>query len=268
MKHGVTVATLALLTLVSTVHAGHVTSAEDNASNYTNWVSGSNGGFGLDNWLFRTSGTSGGFKGGFLADNNTAGLNYIRTMPGFKAWGTFANKGDEPQHMVAFRGFGWNDQTQTWDNKLDEPKETFLVSMENGGIDMVVPGRAGFTLRNGNTDTATGDYLIGRRFEFGFRGGDAHYYVIDASGTVDTGINWRDSGLDLRFMLETTNTYSFTIGDAKTGSVLTNMTGTLVGAGSIDSVALFNRDSKQNDDVFFNKLRLEVYREPTVMIFK
>lgn len=257
---------LCALIITTSARAEFVSLAYDTASNYTGWNSGTNGGAGLDNWVFRTSGTTDGHKGGFLASTGgNSELEHVWSVPGFHAWGTYANGGSEAQNFVAFRGFGWNDVT--WANKLDMPLDTFRLSMENGAVDSIEPGLVGFALRNNNIDATTGDYGANRRFEFGFKGGETNYYMIDASGTVNTGLPWRDTGFHLEFMLGTNDTYSFTIVDALTESA-TNFTGTLTGSGSIDSVAMFNRDSRSNSDVYFNKMAILEFREPTVLTIK
>jgi len=257
---------LASLSLATALRAEYIPIAYDTASNYTNWVDGSTGGMGFDLWRFHVSGDASGFKGAFLAETGgNQDLNYVWSVPGYKAWGTYANGGSEKQNMVAFRGFGFDGQG--WANALTEPKQVFRISFENGPVD-TSGGLVGFTLRNGNADGSTGNYGTGRRFEFGFKGGETNYYILDASGKVDTGLGWRDSGFHCTFELQTTDSYAFAVRDARTGVTVTNLVGTLAGAGSIDSVALFNRDSQSNGDVFFNNLEIQRYRPPTVFVVR
>lgn len=221
--------------------------ASDTGSNYgTDWLG--NGGFGFDDWSFQTDLDDGpGFAGSFLAATGTHGdLNYIWSMPDFKAWGTFAN-GPNAETMAAFRGFS--------DISLDE-NYSFLISMENGLIQ--TGGKTGFTLRTGNANGNSDAYNIGARFEFFFEGGDANYSILDDTGTkFDTGIGFTPDGLDLVFTRTGPNLYHLEVFSANGGASLGTFDRTLGGTSgaSLDSVALYNRDV-ESANVYFNKMQI------------
>jgi len=222
------------------------TIAVDTASNYGAAWSG-NGGSGLDSWVFRNNGGGGEFLANTTANTD---LNYIWSNPDYKGWGTWANGGGV-QYMAAFRGFGWTGTS--WGNALDQSGDQFKVSMENGSIQS--GGNCGFVLRNGNTDTDYDSYNSGARFELGFVGGDSNYSIWDNAGKRDTGIAWTHEGLDVVFEMTGANTYTATVYWANGGSEAGGMEGTLSGSGTIDSVALYNRDT-EDANVYFNKLEI------------
>lgn len=228
--------------------------AYDDASNYSDSTGGwtGNQGVGFNPWVFRAAG-----GGTFLAITPAGGggngdLNFIAT--GEQGWGTWANGGGR-EDSIAFRGFGWNGST--WTSALVSPYDRFRISMENGSIQQDNEAETGFALRNGNLDGAVANFDDGARFEFHFVGGRTNYYIVADGPEINTGIPFRDSGLDLEFMLTGTNTFLFTMHDAASGAFLTNIVGTLTGSGDIQSVALYNRDT-ESADVFFNKMEIIV----------
>jgi hypothetical protein len=234
-----------------------MTLAADTGSNYIHPVWSGNGGTGFDAWVFRTA-ISGNTATYFVA-NTTANtdLNYIWTMPSFQSWGTAAN-GPGYSSVAAFRGFGAN--------SLNRRGDTFRVSMENGGIQNGTT--CGVVLRNGNVSTDSDSYDDNQRLQFYFLGGGANYLVIDSTGVVNTGVPFTFDGVDLVFTLTGANTYQLKIYYAASGVLQATVTGTLAGSGTIDSVALFNRDT-ENNDVFFNDLSIcDVDSTPSMFLFK
>ncbi len=229
--------------------------ASDTASNYgVAWAG--NGGTGFDTWVFQNNPAS-GFAGQFLANTGSHGdLNYVWSVPDFKAWGTFAN-GSGFQESVAFRGFGFTGSG--WANALNEAGDQFKVSFEHGGIS--TGGAVGFSLRNGNADAGPGNYNTNQRFEFGFQGGTSSYSIFDASGQTFTGIPFTSDGLDVVFTMTSQNHYSLQVFNANGGGLLGTFTGQLSGAlnSTIDSVALYNRDA-ESANAYFNKL--EIFNAP------
>ena len=256
-------------------HAGPVLVARDNASNYTNWDgSGLNEGVGFDPWVFRTSG-----GGTYLAStednspNPRGDLNYIWSVPGYHAWGTWADDGagQGEQYVAAYRGFGWNGSF--WGTRLARAGDMLKISFENA-ILQTVDTSSGFAIRNGNSTNSPANFDTNARFQFGIYSAaplvDLNYSIFDASGKRDTGISSRDSGLNLEFTLTAADTYSFAIYNATNsgGPPLTNIVGTLSGSGTLDSISLFNRDTDTGGNFFFNKMEIWHSIPPTLFIVR
>jgi len=211
--------------------------AQDRAANYTTaWIG--NEGWGFDGWSMASDGDA----SAFLADG-TAGLDYIATSA--KAWGT-ASTGGGGRDLAAYRGLT--------SNALSVADEKLKIAIEHG--DIQEGGRCGIALRNGNDTTDADAYAANQRLQFYILGGEANYHVVDGSGTVDTGVASTPDGIRLVFKMTGADSYRLDIYQAKDGALATSLAGSLAGSGSIDSIALFNRDVA-NDDVFFNSL--EVY---------
>ncbi|MBL4823292.1 MAG: PEP-CTERM sorting domain-containing protein [Colwellia sp.] len=236
---------LSLLNLAFTFssQAALITVASDDANNYGNqWLG--NGGTGFDQWSFITDSASGS-AGGFLANVSSAGnLNNIASNPSDNAWGSYAN-GNGFNQFEAYRGFS--------SNSLEQVGDVFQLSFEHGGI--TIGGSVGFVLRNDNIAGAIGDYNAESRFEFGFVGGGSNYMIYDGSGVTDTGIGYTNAGLDLTFTLLTADLYQLDIYSAVDNSLLQSRNGNLSGSGSIDSVALYNRDAG-TDNAYFNSMSI------------
>jgi hypothetical protein len=225
----------ALVGMLSTT-ASAALLASDNAGNYSSWADGSNAGTGFGAWALRANqGT--GFSGQFL--DGGSGDDNIQTSG--KAWGQYAN-GSGFQDSVSFRaltgqlGYG----------------QSLKVTMDNGDIQS--GGADGVVLRNGNANSTTADYNNNALSEFFFLGGSTNYTLVDAS-SLDTGIGFTSSGLDLTFTLTGPNTYNLKV-VRLSDAVVFNFNGrTLKPAANqnIDSVALYNRDA-ENGNVYFNNL--------------
>jgi hypothetical protein len=185
------------------------------------------------------SGSNGFFVGS--STNNGAGTSPGIDMAG-KSWGIYANSGN---YTAAYRAFASPIPTGG----------TFRVDVDNGYIDS---GQSvGFVLRNGNASSAPGDYNVGARFEFLFLGGTASYAVVDSTGYRPLGVPWTPTGLHLVFTLNTADTYTLQTIDNASGATNT-ITGTLTGIGSLDSLALYNRNagSGSDHDAYFNSLQI------------
>ena len=135
--------------------------------------------------------------------------------------------------------------------------QSFLINIDNGFIDP--SNTVGFVLRNGNVTTDANSYTNGARFVFQFTGADPNgtYKILDSGGSENTGVSYTTTGLRLKFTLTGTNTYTLLTIDNKTGTNFT-FNGTLKGSGTVDSVALFNRNAGSGGlfDAFFNSLQL------------
>lgn len=230
--------------------------AADDGSHYTNgWTAYSDGGRGFDQWVFRATNTvAWGGAGCFLAGPGDLSLNYIGSTNN-RAWGTYANGTNGWQAVAAFRGFGWDGAR--WTNALDSTGDVFAVSMENDNIDD--GGSVGFALRHGNADFVPDNYNAGARFEFVFVGGDANYTIYAGTNRIDTHVQHRNSGLRVEVHLLSADRFRCRIIDYfDAGLVLNTVSGDLGGSGSIDSVALFNRNSSEAafNNTYFNSMEI------------
>jgi hypothetical protein len=251
----IAIACLVMAGLCPALAASYAILASDDAAGYTAWTNKATGGTGFDPWNTRaSSSTNTGYAGAFLASTNNSGLNRISTGPKGQAWGCFAN-GPGEQYFAAFRGFGFDGGG--WANALTRRGHMFRVSFEHGYI--AEGGSVGFTLRNGNSDGNPGDYNAGVRFEFGFFGGDETYSIYDAGGKVATTVPWRDSGLTVEVLLTSPDAYEARVYDPLTRQRLDTVTGPLGDSGSLDSVALYNRESDyvgEDGNVYFNSMQI------------
>lgn len=233
----------ALLVLTFSSQATLITVANDNANNYgEQWLG--NGGSGFDSWHF-ISDSAAGSAGGFIANKSVHNdLNNIALNPKNHAWGSYAN-GEGFNQFEAYRGFANNSLTNTGDS--------FNMSFEHGDISQ--GGAVGFVLRNQNIHNAIGDYNQLSRLEFGFIGGGQHYSIFDGQGVIDTGINFTNTGLNLTFTLLTSDLYQLDIFNSFDNVLLQSRNGLLNGSGTIDSVALYNRDAELANG-YFNNLEI------------
>jgi GH15 family glucan-1,4-alpha-glucosidase len=211
------------------------------------WTNGSNGGVGFGPWTLTASGVMGSSSNGYLLGASTT--NAFGASPGIdaagKSWGIYANGGN---FTAAYRTFA---------NGPLQVGQSFLINIDNGFIDA---GDAdGFVLRNGNAASGPGDYNTGSRFEFLYLGGDSSnsYKVVDSGGLQNIGVPFTGTGLRLVFTLTGTNTYSLTTIDNASGATNT-FSGTLAGSGTLDSLAIYNRNSGSgaDHDAFLNSLQI------------
>lgn len=216
--------------------------ASDIASNPAyddGWSTGDDGGTGFEPWALDAS--NGGFFVG-SATSNAAGASLdgdVSINTDGDSWGLW---GDADAVVTATRPFGSSLLVG----------ETFSVLMDNGWLD---PGNVtGIRLED-----ASGTAL----FTFQFTGGENAYKIIDASGTVDTGLGWTPTGLSLNFTLTGEDTYAFTATQLS-GEGQYVGAGTLLSGGAVDQVDLFILGDTPggNGDVFFNQLAVLPVPEP------
>jgi len=221
----------------------------DDAAYGFDWANGSNGGFGLGAWVFRTNSENGdGFAGMQMEFEPSDGLSNVGTNG--QAWDIYANTGTGVEEASAFRAF----------NQAVAVGESVSVSFENGGI--ADGGVVGVALRNGNTDAAAGDYDAGARTECFFQGGTGSYSLMDGSGLLDTGAGFTFDGVKLTFTLRTADTYDLELmrytSEAGGADCYTFHGRTLAGSGTIDSLAMFSNDGGAmdglNNDAYFNSI--------------
>jgi hypothetical protein len=206
---------------------------------------GIDGGTGFGPWLLTATGVIGSSSNGFFIGSSTN--NGSGTSPGIdvtgQSWGIYANT---TNFTAAYRLFA---------NGPLSVGATFQIHMDNGPVDT---GRSvGFVLRNGNASSSPSDYNSGARFEFRSLGGGADYQVVDASGTNDIGVPVTYTGKRLKFTLTGTNTYALLTIDNASGATNT-WSGTLAGTGTVDSLAVYNRNagSSPGHDAYFNSLQI------------
>jgi alpha-amylase len=207
------------------------------------WQSADNGGWGFGSWTLAASPATSGFFVGASTGNGGGSTPGIDT--GGNAWGLYANSGST---SVAYRAF----------SPPLPVGSTFLLDTDNGFIQS--GGAVGFAIRNGNEATGTSNYNANARLTFLYIGNDPvdSYKVVDASGQYDIGVPWRTTGLRLILRLVGSDEYILQVVDNATGNVVSEVSGTLAGSGSLDSVALFNINAGggSGGDVFFNSMQI------------
>ncbi|QDU70498.1 hypothetical protein [Mucisphaera calidilacus] len=226
----------------------------DNAANYFGlWFEGDNFGNGFGPWVF-TSETDGGFAGNFIQAGAGNGVDNAGTpAPDGSVWASYANQGNFADKAVQYRNLN---------HLLGEPNDTFSVSLENGYVDP--GGRVGISLLDGSVqpDVTPDDYASNALFQFFFEGGNETYTLIDASGEIDTGVNFSFWGVDLDLVMTGIGTFDLTItrygepNDAEPEiTTLSDLTlATTPGTGMIGSLAFVNVDAPNQSDVFWNHL--------------
>ena len=231
------------------------------------WSDGLNGGTGFDPWELVSEATDGGYAGFFVQSDavDDHGIDNIgQTDPDTgSVWASYANKGDGVDRATAFRGLS---------SPLDGAGDTFSGSMEHGFIN----GSAGVALRTGNETTTAADFSTGARAQFYFAGGGGGYTIEDAAGAVALDgltpglpqVPFTFFGVDVDYTLTGADTYDITItkynsaaGSGGAGpdvfdkSTHAGLGGrSLAGTGVIESIALFQQDTENQSDAFFNKL--------------
>ena len=81
--------------------------------------------------------------------------------------------------------------------------------------------------------------------------------MVDSAGYQPIGVPFTGTGLRLVFTLNTANTYTLLTIDNASNTTNT-FTGTLAGSGTLDSLAVYNRNAGSNPDhdAFFNSLQI------------
>jgi hypothetical protein len=279
MRIGIVCALGAVVAVSFGGFSGAAIVGSDNASNYANWTTGSNGGSGFGAWELLTSGANGtdAFAGHFLAVN-PGDLNFIGSPPDNRAWGAFANdsspnnsSSDTLQSAGAFRSFTGG---------ALEIGQSFVVRMEHGFIDdqgslnpNAIPnvgnlGFAGIMLNPFPSNGANPLTPFGEAagpFGFGFVGGDTVYRVYDGltpSGRpFDAGLGFTTDGLEITWTAVSSSTYSLSVRNLANNQLFSQtFNGDLTG---ITNFGLYNRNTELAD-VFFNSVA--VVPEPTTAL--
>jgi hypothetical protein len=244
--------------------------AYDEAGNYVvtaNWTNGANAGFGFTPWVFATNGPDS--HGTYLQSlnvpafviasvTNVTGTNYT------DVWGTFANGNTDVNETTVYRGFSNSLGTNTF--KLQwGARGAGVTTTTNAGQ---VHGWCGFTLRNGNVTDSAADFQTGVRFYLYFLDGAAPstLYVLDGSNggfpVSIPGTSFSDLGrnnITNAIEAEVTpgadgNTYHLVLKDCVQNRIIYTLDSTFAGSGTIDSAALFCKET--TGDQVYNRMQI------------
>jgi|GEM_PF-335305 len=246
--------------------------ANDDAGNYPvsgSWTNGANKGFGFTPWSIATSGPNN--HGSYITTinnpkfviacvTNVSGVNYTNVF------GIFANGTTGTNETAAYRGFVSSLGTNTF--KLQWGSRGAGVTTVNGNP---VHGWCGFSLRNGNATNTSGDFQTGARFYLYFLDGSSPntLYVADGNGVQSlTGVTFSDLGrsnitnaLAAEVTVGTDNSsYHLLLKDCVADRTLYTLDSVLMGSGSIDSVALFCRET--TGDQVYNRMQITAPHVP------
>lgn len=227
--------------------------AEDDAAQSAyggSWDTGKNGGSGFGAWSMTNEGNDENRHSGFFiaTTSNNKDLNGIAKDE--KAFGLFAN-GSGFEQAVAYRSF-------------DKPLtvgDSFSFMMENGTFEKKFEkddssgGSIGLTLRSGNANSATTDYNKDALFEIGYYQGKSNYQIYDGSDKPDSGVPFTDQGISVTVTLTGSDTYDLEIQTMKDKNVIKLPGRKLSSAGTIESLAVFDRNSEKND-AYFNQFQV------------
>ena len=222
--------------------------AEDDAahSGYGgSWGNDKNGGSGFAAWITTSEGTGTDQHAGFFIADTSSNADLNGIAKDGKAFGLFAN-GSGFEQAVAFRAF----------NKPLEIGDSFSFMMETGGFekksdkDTAGGGAIGLVLRSGTASSSPGDYNKGAMFEFGHYEGTTNYQIHDGTQNPDSGVAFNDSGVIVTVTVTGSDTYDLEIQTAKDKN-LTKLPGRkFASSGSIESMAVFNRNGEKYDAYF------------------
>lgn len=254
MRHLLTRTITLAVALAGTVAIAEPTNiAEDDAaqSAYSGgWDNSKNGGSGFGTWTLTTEGNDNDRHSGFFIADTKSNSDLNGIAKGDKAFGMFAN-GPGFEQAVAYR-------------PLEKPLavgDSFSFMMENGAFekkfdkDDPTPGSVGLVLRSGNANAATSDYNTGAMFEFGYYNGKSNYQIYDGTENTDSGVALDDSGVTVTMTLTSADSYDLEVQTMK-DKKLTKLPGRkLKTSGSIESMAIFDRNGEKHD-AYFNQFQV------------
>jgi len=227
--------------------------AEDDAAHSAyggSWESGKSGGSGLGSWTHTTEGSGENQHSGFFIASTDTNKDLNGIAKDDKAFGLFAN-GTGFEQAVAYRAF---DTPLTVGDSFSFMLETgaFEKKFDKDGSDN---GSIGLSLRTGNANSAATDYNKGALFEIGHYQGKHNYQIYDGSDKPDSGVPFTDQGISVTVTLTGTDSYDLEIQTMKDKNVIKLPGRKLSASGSIESVAIFNRNSEKHD-AYFNQFQV------------
>lgn len=242
----------AILTFGLSAFAAPINTAEDDASQSAyggGWSIGSNGGNGFTAWNLVNEGNDENRHSGFFiaTTDNNKDLNGIAKDN--KAFGLFAN-GNGFEQAVGYRAF----------DKALAVGDSFSFMLESGPFEKKFEkdeggGAVGLTLRSGNTNSTVEDYNKGSLFEIGHYQGKTNYQIYDGTDKTDSGISFSDEGIAVTVTITGSDTYDLEIQTMKDKNVTKLPNRKFSSSGSIESFAVFNRNSEKYD-AFFNQFQV------------
>lgn len=229
--------------------------AEDAAAYVTpnSWAFGSNGGSGWAPWNIQNNNGAAPFTGSFLANNAGNGdLDDVDTPP--HAWGSYAN-GTGVQKFAAYRQLT-GDGLFVSQNLVNG--QSITIYHENG--DIQGGGYAGVHFGPtavGSLDPFAGGTVgaLNGQASFGFFGGDNNYKIVDALGTLDTGIPWSNRGFAVTFTLINQNTGQYTMSITRLSDSANFVFPNRQVNGGIFGIGLFNYDTEFGN-VYWNSVSI------------
>lgn len=264
-------AAIVLLTMTFTQLASAQIIAYDEAGNYVvtaNWTNGANQGTGFTPWVITTNGPD--FVGTYLTslNNPTFTIASLTNLTGTNysdVWGTFANGTNGINQTVAYRGFASPLGTNTF--KLQWGSRGAGVTTVTGGGGQV-HGWCGFTLRNGNATNSVIDFQTSPMFYLYFLDGAVPptLYVWDGSNGgfpfSVPGTSFSDLGRgNITNAIEAEITpsadgisYHLVLKDTVVGRTIYTLDSVFISSGTVDSVALFNKET--TGDQIYNRMQI------------
>lgn len=244
--------------------------AYDDAGNYLTsavWTNGANGGFGFTPWVITTNGPDS--QGTYVTTPNNptfviASITNVTATNYTNIWGLFANGNTDVNQTTVYRGFsnslGSNTFKLQWGSRGAGVTTTTNAGQQHGWC--------GFTLRNGNATNTPADFQTGVRFYLYFQDGAAPstLYVWDGSnggfpisvpGTSfsDLGRNNITNAIEAEITPGADgDTYHLVLKDCVQNRTIYTLDSTLMGSGSVDSAALFCKET--TGDQIYNRMQI------------
>ncbi len=227
--------------------------AEDDAAQSAyggSWDNGKNGGSGFGPWTMASEGNEENRHSGFFIATNSNNKDLNGIAKDEKAFGLYAN-GFGFEQAVAYRSFdkpltigdsfSFMMETGTFEKKFEKD--------ESGG------GSIGLVLRSGNATSTPADYNKEAFFEIGFYQGKSNYQIYDGSNKPDSGVSFSDEGISVTVTITGADTYDLEIQTMKDKNVIKLPGRKFSASGSIESLAVFDRNGEKND-AFFNQFQV------------
>jgi hypothetical protein len=244
--------------------------AYDDAGNYLvteNWTNGANGGFGFTPWAITTNGPDS--HGTYVVSQNVPPF-VIASVTNFTGtnytdiWGLYANGPTDINETTVYRGFSNSLGANTFKLQWGARGAGVTTTVNSGSQH----GWCGFTLRNGNATNTTEDFQTSARFYLYFLDGAAPstLYIWDGSnggfpfsvpGTSfsDLGRNNITNAIEAEITPGADgDSYHLVLKDCVQNRVIYTLDSVFMGSGSIDSAALFCKET--TGDQIYNRMQI------------